>query len=217
MKNLKKNERIDQALYYELGKIIKQARINQGYSLDDLVDKLDNWKSKSTLKRYEDGISRPDIKTLELITNALNLNLDDMIASASAQADFSNIEPYSFTTWASSIKTDEELNSFYKAIMSSDMEDKYKESQWSLAISSRYGKSDWDGSSIWDYEYLCKNTYGDHKANLEHLATKPELLEIYNDIYESENLQLLFDTARDLTPDELEAVLNVIKMIHKGE
>lgn len=61
------------------------------------------------------------------------------------------------------------------------------------------------------------NIYGDHKANLEHLATKPELLEIYNDIYESENLQLLFDTARDLTPEELEAVLNVIKMIHKGE
>lgn len=62
-----------------------------------------------------------------------------------------------------------------------------------------------------------KNTYGDHKANLDHLSDKPELLEIYNDIYESENLQLLFDTARDLTPEELEAVLNVIKMIHKGE
>lgn len=67
----------------------------------------------------------------------------------------------------------------------------------------------------WDNDEV--NTYGDHKANLDHLADKPELLEIYNDIYESENLQLLFDTARDLTPDELEAVLNVIKMIHKGE
>lgn len=61
------------------------------------------------------------------------------------------------------------------------------------------------------------NQLGEHDANLLHLASKPELLEIYNDIYESENLQLLFDTARGLTPDELEAVLNVIKMIHKGE
>ncbi|CAM3603522.1 helix-turn-helix domain-containing protein [Erysipelothrix urinaevulpis] len=61
------------------------------------------------------------------------------------------------------------------------------------------------------------NKYGDHNKNLEYFSDKPELLELYKDIHESENLQLLFDTARNLTPEELEAVLNVINMIHKGE
>ncbi|CAM4227423.1 helix-turn-helix domain-containing protein [Erysipelothrix aquatica] len=60
-----------------------------------------------------------------------------------------------------------------------------------------------------------KNTYGDHQANLKHLEDKPELLHIYNDIYNSESLQLLFDKTQDLTPDDLEMVLTIISGIRK--
>ncbi|WP_159638252.1 helix-turn-helix domain-containing protein [Erysipelothrix anatis] len=59
------------------------------------------------------------------------------------------------------------------------------------------------------------NYYGDHQANLEHLADKPELLHIYNDIYNSKNLQLLFDKTQDLTPEDLEMVLTIISGIRK--
>ncbi|WP_159635140.1 helix-turn-helix domain-containing protein [Erysipelothrix anatis] len=69
----------------------------------------------------------------------------------------------------------------------------------------------------WDEEISKepKNTYGDHQANLKHLDGKPELLHIYNDIYESENLQLLFDKTQDLTPEDLEMVLTIISGIRK--
>lgn len=66
----------------------------------------------------------------------------------------------------------------------------------------------------WSNE-VTKGSYGDHQANLEHLAEKPDLLEIYNEIYENETLQLLFDSAKNLTPQDLEMVLTIIKGIKK--
>ena len=59
------------------------------------------------------------------------------------------------------------------------------------------------------------NIYGDHKRKLDYFIDKPELLELYKDIHESQNLQLLFDTAKDLTPQDLEMVLMIIKGIKK--
>lgn len=58
--------------------------------------------------------------------------------------------------------------------------------------------------------------YGNHEANLRHLKDKPELLHLYNEIYNSESLQLLFDKTADLSPEDLEAVLGHIKLIRKA-
>ena len=60
------------------------------------------------------------------------------------------------------------------------------------------------------------NIYGDHQKNLIHFEDKPELLNLYNQIYESESLQLLFDSAKDLTPADLESVLIHIQGIRKA-
>lgn len=57
--------------------------------------------------------------------------------------------------------------------------------------------------------------YGNHKDNLDYFSDKPELLDLYQQIYESETLQLLFDSAKDLTPQDLEMVLTIIKGIRK--
>lgn len=57
--------------------------------------------------------------------------------------------------------------------------------------------------------------YGNHNDNLNYFADKPEMLELYQHIYESETLQLLFDSAKDLTPQDLEMVLTIIKGIRK--
>lgn len=66
-------------------------------------------------------------------------------------------------------------------------------------------------------EYVDKSdTYGDHNANLEYFSDKPELLEMYKDIYENETLQLLFDKTHDLEPEDLEAVLQHIQLIRKA-
>lgn len=59
------------------------------------------------------------------------------------------------------------------------------------------------------------NIYGNHKNNLDYFSDKPELLDLYQQIYESQTLQLLFDSAKDLTPQDLEMVLTIIKGIRK--
>ena len=69
----------------------------------------------------------------------------------------------------------------------------------------------------WEEDEEVKNIYGDHAANLEYFKDKPEILEMYKDIYESENLKILFDTARELTPKELEKVLRYMKLVIEEE
>lgn len=58
-------------LYKEIGSILKRERTLQKISLDTLVDKIGNIKTKSSLKRYEDGASRIDMDTLEIICKEL--------------------------------------------------------------------------------------------------------------------------------------------------
>lgn len=61
------------------------------------------------------------------------------------------------------------------------------------------------------------NYYGDHHANLKHLSDKPDLLHLYNEIYNNHTLQLLFDKTQDLSPEDLEIVLNLIDGYKKGK
>jgi len=57
--------------------------------------------------------------------------------------------------------------------------------------------------------------YGNHKENLEFLKDKPDLLDLYVQIHDSETLKLMFDSVKDLTPSDLEMVLTIIKGIRK--
>lgn len=62
-----------------------------------------------------------------------------------------------------------------------------------------------------------QNIYGNHQKNLEYFADKPDLLEMYREIHENENLTLLFDTARELSPQDLEKVLRYMKLVQDEE
>ncbi|MFV0395132.1 MAG: helix-turn-helix domain-containing protein [Coprobacillaceae bacterium] len=67
---------------------------------------------------------------------------------------------------------------------------------------------DWDERD----DYL-----GDYQENVEHLKDNPELLHLYNGIIENDNLKLLFDKAKTLSPDDLEKVLVIINTFIKEE
>ena len=56
---------------------------------------------------------------------------------------------------------------------------------------------------------------GDHKKNLEYLKDKPELLDLYKEIVANDQLVLLFDKARKLSPQDLEQVLKIIDTFNK--
>lgn len=58
-----------------------------------------------------------------------------------------------------------------------------------------------------------KDIYGNHNNNIEYLSNDPELLEFYLEMHKSENLKILFDTARELKPEELEKVLRYMKLV----
>lgn len=72
-----------------------------------------------------------------------------------------------------------------------------------------------DEIGYFNIENSDNSIYGDHQANLDYFADKPELLNIYKEIHNSESLQLLFDSAKDLTPQDLETVLMIISGIKK--
>lgn len=61
--------------------------------------------------------------------------------------------------------------------------------------------------------------YGINKKDMiTYLEEKnPELINIYKDIVEKENLSLLFDAARGLEPEDLEPVLAIIQNIKKAK
>ena len=72
----------DENLDYQLNKIasvvIKEKRIKKGYSLDDVIDKLDNIITKQSLYRYENNEARMKNKIFKKICLALNENPADV-------------------------------------------------------------------------------------------------------------------------------------------
>ena len=89
-------KKIDMALYSEIGKILKRERTRQEISFDELVELINGVRTKSTLKRYEDGKSRIDMDTLYTICNGLNISYDDVIKEADSYVKYyeSNDEEY---------------------------------------------------------------------------------------------------------------------------
>lgn len=73
---------LDQEFYVELGKLLYEARIKMHYSYDTLSEKINGIKTKSTLKRYEDGESKIDMGTLQIICDVLNLDAGECLATA---------------------------------------------------------------------------------------------------------------------------------------
>lgn len=144
--------KIDMMLYKEIGKILKRERLNKEMSLDQLVESINNIKTKSTLKRYEDGKSRIDMDVLPIVCKALNINYVDVIKEAENEVDFHNSNNLSL---------------------------------------------------------------GDYVKNVSYLKDKPELLELYEDIIANDQLVLLFDKAKKLSPEDLEQVLKIIDTFNK--
>lgn len=56
---------------------------------------------------------------------------------------------------------------------------------------------------------------GDYEENINYLKDKPSLLELYEDIVANDQLVLLFDKAKKLSPEDLEQVLKIIDTFNK--
>ena len=55
---------------------------------------------------------------------------------------------------------------------------------------------------------------GDYE-NIEYLKNQPELLELYKEIVENDQLAILFDKAKKLEPKDLEQILKIIDTFNK--
>lgn len=73
---------IDMELYASIGNQIKMARKTKKISLDKLSELIGGVKTKSTLKRYEDGTSRIEVDILKAICDQIGLNYLDVISNA---------------------------------------------------------------------------------------------------------------------------------------
>lgn len=77
---------LDKTFYIEIGRILQDARLRNKYSYDTLSSKIDGIKTKSTLKRYEEGESRIDQDTLNVLCNALGLDMEETLTLATDRA-----------------------------------------------------------------------------------------------------------------------------------
>lgn len=59
--------------------------------------------------------------------------------------------------------------------------------------------------------------WGDDRSNREHLSDKPELLNLYNEIRQRDEMFILFDKVKDLSPEDVESVLSVVNTIRKAK
>ena len=57
--------------------------------------------------------------------------------------------------------------------------------------------------------------WGNDAANREYLKDKPELLEIYDQIVNRDDMVILFDKTKDLEPKDVESVLMFVQTIRK--
>ena len=74
-------KKLDMNMYKEIGSALKKRRLEKHMSLDQLVHEINHTKTKSTIKRYEDGVTRIDYDTLVLICHVLELNPDNLIVA----------------------------------------------------------------------------------------------------------------------------------------
>lgn len=66
-----------------------------------------------------------------------------------------------------------------------------------------------------DFHNSNNSSLGDYEKNVSYLEDKPELLELYEDIIANDQLVLLFDKAKKLSPEDLEQVLKIIDTFNK--
>ena len=52
---------------------LKSARLMNGYSMQDLSDRLNNQLSKQSVSRYESGMMEPSKKSLKILCKALGI------------------------------------------------------------------------------------------------------------------------------------------------
>lgn len=75
-------KKLDSNMYKEIGSTLKKRRLEKHMSLDQLVHEINHTKTKSTIKRYEDGVTRIDYDTLLLLCNVLELNINELLEPA---------------------------------------------------------------------------------------------------------------------------------------
>lgn len=109
--------KLDMPLYKEIGKILKNARESKDISYDTLVNAIGNHKTKSSLKRYEDGASRMDMETLEKLCIVLGLNIDEVINTAKANTQENNSQWGNHEANLKYLEDKPELQSIYTEIV----------------------------------------------------------------------------------------------------
>ena len=78
-------KKADKSLYRNIGQQLHDARVAKKLSLQYISDAMGGKKSKQTILRYENGVSRITTEDLEIICNLLGLVPKDVIRKAKEQ------------------------------------------------------------------------------------------------------------------------------------
>lgn len=76
---------------------------------------------------------------------------------------------------------------------------------------------DWSDNKSNDDKSIFNSQFGTDQEIIDFFHDQPELLEMYKGIQQSDSLQLLFDSTKDLSPEDLKPVLEYIYTIRKAK
>lgn len=68
-----------------------------------------------------------------------------------------------------------------------------------------------------DERDIFHSQFGTDQELIDYFRDSPELIEMYKEIQQSDSLRLLFDSTKDLSPEDLKPVLEYIYVIRKAK
>ncbi|TLG72093.1 helix-turn-helix domain-containing protein [Culicoidibacter larvae] len=76
-------EKLDKPFYIALGKLLRTRRLELGYSLEEVANRLNS--TKKTISRYETAESRIKMSTLQMLSSVLDFDQDVYLQKANEQ------------------------------------------------------------------------------------------------------------------------------------
>lgn len=96
--------KFDKQLYAEIGKQLKEARLNKGMSLQDVSDAIGGSKTKQTIMRYENGTTRIEAELMKKLCALFGLDPNEVIQKATYQQAMKSYINVQYTSKSDFIK-----------------------------------------------------------------------------------------------------------------
>ncbi len=177
----------------EFNQLLKNARAKANKTLEQVAK--DCGVSKATVQRWESGEIK-NVRRDKISKLSASLNVSPSYLMGWEDNNVSPLGDYDKNVQYLKDKNQDDLIHLYDDIIENDR----------LSPSYLMG---WEDNNV--------SPLGDYDKNVQYLKDKnqDDLIHLYDDIIENDRLSILFDKAKQLSPEDLEQVLKIIDTFNK--